>query len=76
MTFSRSSLLAVAAASLATGASAQLDTCSNNVFSCQSSSTNPTCCFNYPGGALLQTQFWDTNPSTGPSDSWTIHGLW
>ncbi|KAI9844320.1 MAG: Ribonuclease T2 precursor (RNase T2) [Thelocarpon superellum] len=23
-----------------------------------------------------QTQFWDANPSTGPSDSWTIHGLW
>ncbi|KAJ8084526.1 hypothetical protein PM082_003298 [Marasmius tenuissimus] len=27
-------------------------------------------------GLLLQTQFWDTNPPTGPSDSWTIHGLW
>lgn len=25
---------------------------------------------------MLQTQFWDTNPSTGPSNSWTIHGLW
>jgi len=24
----------------------------------------------------VQTQFWDTNPSTGPTDSWTIHGLW
>jgi len=24
----------------------------------------------------MQTQFWDTNPSTGPADSWTIHGLW
>ncbi|KAL7783650.1 ribonuclease T2 [Trichoderma ceciliae] len=35
-----------------------------------------TCCFNYPGGELLLTQFWDTNPSTGPNDSWTIHGLW
>ncbi|KEP55618.1 ribonuclease T2 [Rhizoctonia solani 123E] len=34
------------------------------------------CCFEYPGGQLLQTQFWDFNPSTGPSDSWTIHGLW
>ena len=27
-------------------------------------------------GLLLQTQFWDTNPSTGPSNSWTIHGAW
>ncbi|KAI0059463.1 ribonuclease [Artomyces pyxidatus] len=34
------------------------------------------CCFQAPGGLLLQTQFWDTNPSTGPSNSWTIHGLW
>lgn len=70
-------MLALAATSLMSGASAQLETCSNtNTFSCQSSSTTPTCCFNYPGGALLQTQFWDTNPSTGPTDSWTIHGLW
>ena len=21
-------------------------------------------------------QFWDTDPVTGPTDSWTIHGLW
>ncbi|KAH9003968.1 ribonuclease T2 [Lactarius hatsudake] len=34
------------------------------------------CCYESPGGLLLQTQFWDTNPSTGPSNSWTIHGLW
>ncbi|KAJ7103222.1 ribonuclease T2 [Mycena belliarum] len=34
------------------------------------------CCFQAPGGLLLQTQFWDTSPPTGPSDSWTIHGLW
>jgi len=24
----------------------------------------------------MQTQFWDSDPSTGPTDSWTIHGLW
>ncbi|KAJ5490776.1 Ribonuclease T2 [Penicillium diatomitis] len=77
MSLSRSALLGLATTSLMTGVSAQLKTCSNsNVFSCQSSSHVPSCCFNYPGGALLQTQFWDTNPSTGPSDSWTIHGLW
>ncbi|KAL0951602.1 hypothetical protein HGRIS_008280 [Hohenbuehelia grisea] len=40
------------------------------------SSVSNLCCFEAPGGLLLQTQFWDTNPSTGPSDSWTIHGLW
>ncbi|KAI0296141.1 ribonuclease T2-like protein [Russula brevipes] len=33
------------------------------------------CCYEYPGGLLLQTQFWDTHPSTGPDDSWTIHGF-
>ena len=73
------------------------DTCSNPQISCQNTTavTN-TCCFNAPGGQLLQvrqdaqnlyaqgtlltlyrqTQFWDADPSTGPVDSWTIHGLW
>ncbi|KAJ7304899.1 ribonuclease, partial [Mycena albidolilacea] len=40
------------------------------------SSVSDLCCFESPGGLLLQTQFWDTSPSTGPNDSWTIHGLW
>lgn len=35
-----------------------------------------SCCTNVPGGQLLLTQFWDSHPATGPSDSWTIHGLW
>ncbi|PLW14944.1 hypothetical protein PCASD_17372 [Puccinia coronata f. sp. avenae] len=35
-----------------------------------------SCCTNTPGGQLLLTQFWDSHPATGPSDSWTIHGLW
>jgi ribonuclease T2 len=35
-----------------------------------------TCCINHPSGHFLQTQFWDTSPSIGPSNSWTIHGLW
>ncbi|KAJ5167486.1 Ribonuclease T2 [Penicillium canariense] len=77
MAFSRTSTLVLAVTSLVTGISASLETCaSNSALSCQSSSTSPTCCYNYPGGALLQTQFWDTDPSTGPTDSWTIHGLW
>jgi len=51
--------------------------CSNNAteLSCHGSSTN-TCCYNSPGGLFQQVQFWDTNPATGPSSSWTIHGLW
>lgn len=52
-------------------------TCPNAQLSCSSGATTTNyCCFNYPGGLLLQTQFWDTYPPTGPSDSWTIHGLW
>jgi ribonuclease T2 len=51
--------------------------CTNPVLSCHNTtSIANTCCFNSPGGQLLQTQFWDTSPSTGPSNSWTIHGLW
>ncbi|KAJ5614802.1 Ribonuclease T2, partial [Penicillium herquei] len=74
-TMSISQILTLTA--LTTGAVAQLKSCSNNgTLSCQSSSKAPTCCYNYPGGALLQTQFWDSDPSTGPSGSWTIHGLW
>ncbi|EJD37105.1 ribonuclease T2 [Auricularia subglabra TFB-10046 SS5] len=44
--------------------------------SCSNSSAAGTCCLEAPGGLLLQTQFWDANPSTGPTDSWTVHGLW
>lgn len=50
---------------------------STTTLSCHNTTTvADTCCFNYPGGSLLQTQFWDTDPAVGPSDSWTIHGLW
>jgi hypothetical protein len=38
-------------------------TCSNPQLSCQNTtSVSDLCCFNAPGGQLLQTQFWDTNP--------------
>lgn len=52
-------------------------TCSNPQLSCQNTTVvEDLCCFNAPGGQLLLTQFWDTDPVTGPVDSWTIHGLW
>lgn len=52
-------------------------TCTSPQLSCQNSSAvQDLCCFNAPGGALLLTQFWDTDPVVGPEDSWTIHGLW
>lgn len=56
---------------------------------CQNHTIIPdSCCFEYPGGIFLQTQFWDYVPSRsgmndgelekelGPLDSFTIHGLW
>jgi len=46
-------------------------------FSCHNTTAiDNTCCFESPGGLILQTQFWDTNPASGPNNSWTIHGLW
>ena len=51
--------------------------CPRPQLSCHNTTTvQNTCCFNAPGGQLLQTQFWDTNPATGPADHWTVHGLW
>ncbi|KAL9018708.1 MAG: hypothetical protein Q9185_004022 [Variospora sp. 1 TL-2023] len=52
-------------------------TCENAQLSCRNTTAvADTCCFNAPGGQLLLTQFWDTNPPTGPNNSWTVHGLW
>nr|BAF94337.1 ribonuclease T2 [Lenzites betulinus]BAG12851.1 ribonuclease T2 [Lenzites betulinus] len=49
----------------------------NGPASCQNSTpTADLCCFEAPGGLIMQTQFWDADPPRGPSDSWTIHGLW
>ncbi|KAI0973663.1 ribonuclease T2 [Xylaria arbuscula] len=55
------------------------DSCSSSLQSCSSdadSSSADSCCVATPGGLFLQPQFWDTDPVTGPDDSWTIHGLW
>ncbi|KAI9829572.1 MAG: hypothetical protein M1819_006077 [Sarea resinae] len=76
------SKLALGAAQAVLGASSSAqatgtpDSCPNPTLSCSSSASSNTCCVNSPGGVLLQTQFWDTDPATGPDDSWTIHGLW
>ncbi|KAL1985807.1 hypothetical protein VTN96DRAFT_7299 [Rasamsonia emersonii] len=73
-------LLALSAAQLFNGAHAGVKSCpANSPVSCSSSSSKSSsgsCCLESPGGLLLQTQFWDTDPVTGPTDSWTIHGLW
>ena len=55
----------------------QTASCPNAQLSCHNTTAvSDLCCFNAPGGQLLQTQFWDTNPVAGPTNSWTIHGLW
>ncbi|GEQ67420.1 hypothetical protein JCM33374_g1085 [Metschnikowia sp. JCM 33374] len=35
-----------------------------------------SCCFESPGGIMLQTQFWDYYPPIGGNESFTLHGLW
>ncbi|RCK64766.1 Ribonuclease T2-like 1-A [Candida viswanathii] len=54
------------------------DACpTNSPLSCSSSGgTSNTCCYESPAGVIELTQFWDYDPSTGPSDVFTIHGLW
>ncbi|TGZ85385.1 ribonuclease-like protein T2 [Ascodesmis nigricans] len=62
---------------LASTVSATPKACSITTLSCQNTTVvSDLCCFNHPGGQLLLTQFWDSEPATGPSNSWTIHGLW
>lgn len=57
--------------------SERYSSCPKPELSCQTKFDHQnTCCFNYPGGHFLQTQFWDADPAIGPDDSWTIHGLW
>lgn len=36
-----------------------------------------SCCFVYPGGRILLTQFWDREVHVGGAEEdWTLHGLW
>ncbi|KAK3328025.1 ribonuclease T2-like protein [Cercophora scortea] len=36
-----------------------------------------SCCFVYPGGRILLTQFWDREVyAVGAEEDWTLHGLW
>ncbi|KZT08677.1 ribonuclease T2 [Laetiporus sulphureus 93-53] len=44
--------------------------------SCQNTTVQSDyCCFE-ANGLIQMVQLWDTDPSTGPENSWTIHGLW
>jgi ribonuclease T2 len=48
----------------------------NAPISCQTTGTIQNTCCTEVQGQVLQVQFWDYNPATGPANSWTIHGLW
>ncbi|KAL9056525.1 MAG: hypothetical protein Q9162_002901 [Coniocarpon cinnabarinum] len=72
-------LLALAAAFVDAGCPASCTKLQEVMPSCQNKTAVPAqdlCCFSAPGGQILQTQFWDTSPATGPANHWTIHGLW
>ncbi|KAI1386654.1 ribonuclease M [Hypoxylon trugodes] len=75
-TFTAGSLTVLSLAQSVLGGAPKQCTGTSELSCHNSSSVADTCCFNYPGGSLLQTQFWDTDPVVGPDDSWTIHGLW
>jgi len=65
---SKSHFVFVALAALPVVLAGTVKTCTNPQLSCQNTTAvSDLCCFNAPGGQLLQTQFWDTNPSTGTS---------
>lgn len=57
---------------------APFDSCPIDIpFSCTNSTPiEDSCCFELPGGIMLQTQFWDYYPPIGPNDTFTLHGLW
>ena len=45
--------------------------------SCHNETQADSCCFVYPGGRLLLTQFWDEKIHVGGAETdWTVHGLW
>ncbi|KAK7744294.1 Ribonuclease T2 precursor (RNase T2) [Diatrype stigma] len=45
--------------------------------SCHNETQADSCCFIYPGGRLLLTQFWDEKLHVGGAETdWTLHGLW
>ncbi|GMM35538.1 hypothetical protein DASC09_028630 [Saccharomycopsis crataegensis] len=52
-------------------------TSSGSQVSCSTSgsSGSDSCCVESEG-LILQTQFWDTDVSGSPENTWTIHGLW
>lgn len=79
MALATTALLNMGAQALAGAASYGPPTCpSDTPASCtglHGHSTGSSCCIQNPG-YLLHSQFWWTEPSIGPKDDFTIHGLW
>lgn len=51
----------------------------NGPMSCHNSTpvAGDSCCFVYPSGRMLLTQFWDSEVHAGGAEEdWTLHGLW
>ncbi|KAG7911382.1 hypothetical protein KL906_000703 [Ogataea polymorpha] len=71
-------IVSTTAAHYSSAFKADMSSCPSDIpLSCTNTSQIPdTCCFEYPGGILLQTQFWDYDYPTGPDDMFTLHGLW
>lgn len=67
----------IALGSFAGSAVAAVSACAASApLSCQSSGSVQNTCCTEAQGQVLQVQFWDSSPATGPANSWTIHGLW
>lgn len=49
---------------------------SSAVLSCHNTTAIKNTCCTEVQGQVMQVQFWDTDPATGPAKNWTIHGLW
>lgn len=71
-------VLFLLAASTHVSTTTRSKTCSHSktILSCSPESLNADPCCTESAGLLLLTQLYNWNPGLGPSDSWTLHGLW
>ncbi|GAM86445.1 hypothetical protein ANO11243_044590 [Dothideomycetidae sp. 11243] len=77
MKYSTSSSTTLLAALAAAGYASAAGSCpSSSPISCQNTTAIRNTCCTEVHGEVVQVQFWDADPATGPADSWTIHGLW
>lgn len=46
-----------------------------NPVTCSTNPTNNDCCYENPGGVIIQAQSWGYNPAVGSSDTFTLNGI-